>query len=74
HLDGRSTRAVETMLAEAPCARVLATHDLGQARRLADRIVFLHHGKLLEDAPAPAFFAAPATPQARAFLAGDIVE
>ena len=51
----------------------MATHDIGQARRLAGRILFLAAGRLVEDAPADRFFAAPATPQARAFLAGDLV-
>lgn len=74
HLDGRATRLVEDILADADCTKVLATHDLGQARRLADQVVFLHHGKLLECQTAAAFFDAPQTRQAQAFLAGDIVE
>ncbi|MGB3408534.1 MAG: ATP-binding cassette domain-containing protein [Jannaschia sp.] len=74
HLDGRHTRAVETLLSETDCAKVLATHDLGQARRMATRILFLHHGRLLEDSVAAMFFERPQTPEARAFLAGDIVE
>lgn len=74
HLDGRHTRLVENLLVQAPCARVLATHDLGQARRLADRVLLLHHGKLVEDTPAARFFNRPDTGLARAFLAGDILE
>jgi tungstate transport system ATP-binding protein len=52
---------------------VMATHDLGQARRLAGDIVFLAKGRLIEHAPAARFFADPATPEARSFLAGDLV-
>ncbi|WP_371153353.1 ATP-binding cassette domain-containing protein [Jannaschia sp. 2305UL9-9] len=74
HLDGRATRLVEEVLMAAPCDKLLATHDLGQARRLADRVLFLHHGKLIEDAAGSAFFNRPTTSEARAFLAGDIVE
>ena len=37
----------------------MTTHDLGQARRLAGEILFLHRGRLLEHAPAAAFFAGP---------------
>ena len=76
-LDGRSTRLVETLIGEAVAEDVrvmLATHDVGQARRLADDVAFLHGGRLLESGPAGAFFAAPRSDQARAFLRGDIVE
>jgi tungstate transport system ATP-binding protein len=51
----------------------MATHDLGQARRLAGDVIFLAKGRLVERAPAAPFFAAPATPDARTFLAGDLV-
>ena len=75
-LDPASTRAIETIIADAAASGttvLMATHDLGQARRLAGRILFLAAGRLVEDAPADRFFTAPATPQARAFLAGDLV-
>jgi tungstate transport system ATP-binding protein len=52
---------------------VMATHDIGQARRLAGDIVFLAKGRLIEHAPADRFFAAPSTPEARAFVAGELV-
>lgn len=77
NLDGRATREIETLLLDAHkngTRIVMATHDLGQAKRLASEIIFLHQGQLLEHAPAPDFFAAPKSPQARAFIAGDIVE
>ena len=60
NLDTASTRAVETMIEEAHAEGtkiVLVTHDIGQARRLADEIVFLHHGRLCEMTPARRFFA-----------------
>lgn len=75
HLDPGATRQIEAMLADLAArgvTLVLATHDLAQARRLARRVLFLHRGRLLEDAPAEAFFAAPRTQEARAFLAGDL--
>jgi tungstate transport system ATP-binding protein len=50
----------------------MTTHDLGQARRLADEIVFLLDGRLVEHAPAATFFRAPASAAARAFLAGEL--
>lgn len=75
-LDPAATRAVEEIVA-ALAARgtkiVMTTHDLGQARRLAGDVAFLHRGRVLEHAPAQRFFAAPATPEAAAFLRGDLV-
>ena len=52
---------------------VMSTHDLGQARRLADEVAFLSRGRLVETGPAAAFFADPRTPEVRAFLAGELV-
>jgi tungstate transport system ATP-binding protein len=52
---------------------VMASHDLAQARRLADHVFFLHQGKLLESAPASLFFDKPQSPVANAFLKGELV-
>ena len=51
----------------------MTTHDLGQARRLADEVMFLHRGRLLEHAAATAFFAGPANELASAFLRGELL-
>ena len=75
-LDPAATKAVEDIIAGAAAAGVkvvMSTHDLGQARRLAGDIAFLAKGRLIEHAPAAQFFAAPATPEARSFLAGELV-
>ena len=75
-LDPAATRAVEEIVATLTARGtkiVMTTHDLGQARRLAGDVVFLHRGRALEYAPADAFFAAPATPEAAAFLRGELV-
>jgi tungstate transport system ATP-binding protein len=53
---------------------VMATHDLGQARRMADEVLFLHRGRLLEQTPAAEFFAEPGSVEARKFLRGEILE
>ena len=53
---------------------VLATHDMGQARRMATEVVFLLRGRIHEAGPAPDFFEAPRTCEAAAFLRGDIVD
>lgn len=75
-LDPAGTARVEEAIA-AFHARgvtvVMSTHDLGQARRVADEVAFLARGRLVEHGPAAAFFAGPRTPEARAFLAGELV-
>lgn len=76
-LDGRAMREIEEILQNAKAAGtrlILSTHDLGQARRLADRVLFLLGGRLHETGDAASFFHQPKTPQAQAFLRGDIVE
>jgi tungstate transport system ATP-binding protein len=75
-LDPAATRHVETLIANFHAAGVkivMTTHDLAQARRLADEILFLHHGRLVEHAAAATFFDTPATPEARAFIKGDLL-
>lgn len=77
NLDGRATREIEAILTEARAQGtriVMATHDIGQAKRLADEVVFLMHGKIIEQTKAQAFFEGPQTREATALLHGDIVE
>ena len=75
-LDPASTLRIE----EIACAVrdqgtkiVFITHDMGQARRLAEDVVFMHRGRVLEHAGAAAFFARPASPEAAGYMAGRIV-
>ena len=73
-LDPAATRAVEHIIRDIHArgtAIVMASHNLAQARRRADDIVFLHDGRLAERAPSSIFFAQPATALARAVLAGE---
>ena len=75
-LDPASTKAVEDIVrtvAAAGVKIVMATHDLGQARRLAGDVVLLVHGRIAEHAAAETFFTAPSTSEAAAFLRGDLV-
>ena len=75
NLDPTATRSVETMIDAFHALGtkiVMTTHDLGQARRLADEVLFLHRGRLLERAPAAAFFTAPRTEPAQAFIRGEL--
>lgn len=52
---------------------VMTTHDLGQARRLGDEVVFLVSGRLVERAPVSAFFEQPQSSEAAAFVRGELV-
>jgi tungstate transport system ATP-binding protein len=75
-LDPAATRAVEQIVAKAAQSGlkiVMASHDLGQVRRLAGDVVFLARGMLCERAPTEDFLDHPSTPEARAFLRGDLV-
>lgn len=76
NLDPAATAAIETLVADA--ARngtkvVLVTHDIGQARRLADEVVFLHGGRIAERSPAATFFDMPVSDAAGAYLAGRLI-
>lgn len=53
---------------------VMTTHDLGQARRLAGEVLFIHGGRLLEQSPAAQFFERPQSEAADKFLRGEIVD
>ena len=75
-LDPAAAKAVEDIIAGVAASGVkivMATHELGQARRLAGDIIFLARGRLVERADAAQFFNAPQTPEAAAFLRGDLV-
>jgi tungstate transport system ATP-binding protein len=75
-LDPASTKAVEDIVRSAAGGGVkivMATHDLGQARRLGGEIVFLVRGRIVERAPAERFFRSPDRPESAAFLQGDLL-
>ncbi len=74
-LDPAASAQVEALIREAArqgTGVVLVTHDVAQARRLAQQVVFLHQGRVAEEAPAAEFFAAPKSPAARAYLEGEL--
>ena len=75
-LDPAATKGVEEIvqsIAPAGVKSVMATHDLGQARRLAGDVALLVRGKVMEHAPAATLFANPQSCEAAAFLRGDLV-
>ena len=74
-LDPASVKAIEDIVqavATEGVRVIFVTHDIGQARRLADDVVFLSDGRAAEVGPAPAFFEGPNTETARAYLAGHL--
>jgi tungstate transport system ATP-binding protein len=76
NLDPAATAQIEAMIQDVTARAkqvVLVTHDVGQARRLASHIEFMHRGRIVESGAAQSFLSAPATPAASAFLAGQIV-
>jgi tungstate transport system ATP-binding protein len=75
NLDPSATREIETIIKAFDAAGtkiVMATHNLGQARRLADEVIYLHRGRVMERAPVEKFFAQPATAEAAAFIKGEL--
>ena len=51
---------------------IMTTHNLGQATRLADDVVFLAGGRVCEHAPVQRFFSRPASAEARQFIKGEL--
>ena len=75
-LDPAATKSVEDVIravSQRNIKVVMATHDLGEARRLAGEIILLHRGRIAESGAAGSFFDAPQTQEARTFLAGDLL-
>ncbi|SFD52304.1 amino acid ABC transporter ATP-binding protein [Massilia yuzhufengensis] len=56
-------------LAQEGMTMMVVTHEMGFARKVADRIVFMDHGSIVEDSPKDEFFGAPRSERAREFLA-----
>jgi len=76
NLDPAATRSVEDIVVRAARSGikvVMATHDLGQVRRVAGDVVFLLHGAIREQRPVADFLDRPSTPEAAAFVRGDLV-
>ena len=76
NLDPAATHLIEDIIREARAQGtkvIMTTHDLHQARRLADEILFLHRGRLKEQAPAARFFDGPENDLAQAFLRGELL-
>ncbi len=73
-LDPAATREIERVIKAFDAAGtkiVMVTHNLGQARRLGDEVLFVHEGRIAELTPIDRFFSQPATAEAAAFIKGE---
>lgn len=76
NLDPAAAYMVEEIVRELSAAGVkiiMTSHDLSQAKRLADEVIFLYRGRIKERAPAVHFFEEPQNDLARAFLNGELL-
>jgi tungstate transport system ATP-binding protein len=77
NLDGSATREIEALLQETHKAGtriIMTTHNIGQGKRLAEDVMFIYRGNILETSNAKQFFKKPQTKEAQAFIDGDILE
>ena len=75
-LDPTAKREVERFMAEfssAGMTLIFSSHNLGQVKRLASRVIYLEQGRLVADLPTDAFFGGPLPPAAAHFLKGELV-
>ena len=75
NLDPGATRDVENIVGQIHASGtkiVMTTHNLAQARRLGDEILFIDGGRLIERAAVEEFFSRPATAEAAAFIRGEL--
>jgi tungstate transport system ATP-binding protein len=75
NLDPRATREIERVIRAFDAAGskiVMATHNLAQARRVGDEVLFLHDGRLAERSAVDRFFSRPASPEAAEFLQAEM--
>lgn len=75
-LDPQATFLIESLVLRASRAGVkviLISHDQGQVGRLADDVVFVHKGRVLEQRPADDFLKSPECRQAKAYLSGQLL-
>jgi tungstate transport system ATP-binding protein len=75
NLDPGATRDIETLIGQIRAGGtkiVMTTHNLGQAKRLGDEVLFLNQGRLVERSPVEQFFTKPASAEADAFIRGEL--
>ena len=76
NLDPAATREIENVIKAFDASGtkiVMSTHNLGQARRLGDEVLFLHQGRVAECALVERFFKEPSSQEAAAFIRGELL-
>ena len=74
-LDPTAKRDVEQLMAEfadAGMTLIFSSHNLGQVKRLASRVIYLEQGRLIVDLPVADFFGGPLPAEAEHFLKGEL--
>lgn len=74
-LDPASSLIIEQIVSEikeSGSKVIFVTHDIGQAKRLADDVLFMHRGRIVEHTDAPVFFDKPASEAGHAYLQGQL--
>ena len=74
-LDPAAKREVESLMgefADSGMTLIFSSHNLGQVKRLASRVIYLEHGHVLADAPVQSFFGGSLPPAAAQFLKGEL--
>lgn len=75
-LDPASVYMIETLVKQQRdmgCKVILVSHDQGQAKRMADEVIFIAAGQIVEQTPADRFFKEPTSTQAKAYLSGELL-
>ena len=75
-VDPISTQSIEQMIKSATdngCTTVLVSHDLGQVRRVAQHVILMVKGGIVEHSPVGQFFEQPQSAEGRSYLAGDLL-
>jgi tungstate transport system ATP-binding protein len=75
NLDPASTQDIERIIQAIHASGtkiIMTTHNLGQARRLGDEVIFISNGRLMEHTPIDRFFKEPASSEATAFIKGEL--
>ena len=76
HLDPAATAAIEKVIAliEKEGVRIImVSHDLGQVRRIAGDVLFLHNGRLIEHSSVNDFLNHPSSNLSKAFISGELL-
>jgi tungstate transport system ATP-binding protein len=75
NLDPASTQDIENIIQAIHASGtkiIMSTHNLGQARRLGDEVLFISQGRLMEQTPIERFFREPASAEAGTFIRGEL--